>query len=110
MPVLTIFAELAGLLGGAIVLQAMGVPTVVFWRGVAESATAFMIVEGLVKGAFFGLLVGLIGCCAGLRTGSSSDGVGVAATSAVVGGIVAIAVADGLIAVVGNIWGLGLSA
>ncbi|MGN0833659.1 MAG: MlaE family ABC transporter permease [Kiritimatiellia bacterium] len=109
MPVLTVFAELAGLLGGAIVLQAMGVPTVVFWRGVAESTTAFMIVEGLVKGAFFGLLVGLIGCQAGLRTGSSSDGVGVAATSAVVGGIVAIAVADGLLAVIGNLWGFGLS-
>jgi len=39
MPVLTIFAELAGLVGGAIVLQSMGVPTVVFWRGVEKSTT-----------------------------------------------------------------------
>ena len=109
MPVLTVFAELAGLLGGAIVLQLMGVPTVVFWRGVAASTTAFMVTEGLVKGASFGLFVGLIGCYAGLRTGTSSDGVGVAATSAVVGGIVAIAVADGLLAVIGNLCGFGLA-
>jgi len=109
MPVLTIFAELAGLVGGAIVLQAMGVPTVVFWRGAATSTTVYMIVEGLAKGAFFGLLVGLIGCQAGIRTSSSSDGVGIAATSAVVGSIVAIAVSDGLFAVISNLWGFGMS-
>lgn len=109
MPVLTIFAELAGLVGGAIVLQAMDVPTVVFWRGVATSTTAFMILEGLVKGALFGLLVGLIGCLAGVRTQSSSDGVGLSTTSAVVWSIVAIAVTDGLLAVVTYVWGIGLN-
>ena len=109
MPVLTIFAELSGLVGGAIVLQVMGVPTVVFWRGVATSTTAFMILEGLTKGALFGLLVGLIGCLAGVRTQSSSDGVGLSTTSAVVWSIVAIAVTDGLLAVVTYVWGIGLN-
>ena len=109
MPVLTIFAELAGLLGGAIVLQAMGVPTVVFWRGVAKSTTVFMIFEGLTKGALFGLLVGLIGCLAGMRTKNSSDGVGLSTTSAVVWSIVAIAVTDGLLAVITYLWGIGMN-
>ena len=44
--------------------------------------------------------MGLIGCSAGMRTRNTADGVGVAATTAVVGGIVAIAVTDGLVAVV----------
>ena len=109
MPVLTIFAELFGLLGGAIVLEAMGVPTVVFWRGVAKSTTAFMICEGLTKGALFGLLVGLIGCFAGMRTKESSDGVGRSTTSAVVWSIVAIVVTDGLLAVLTYLWGIGMS-
>ena len=109
MPVLTIFAELSGLVGGAIVLQAMGVPTVVFWRGVSTSTTIFMICEGLAKGALFGMLVGLIGCVSGMRTESSSDGVGRSTTSAVVWGIVAIAVTDGLLAVVTYVWGIGMS-
>ena len=109
MPILTIFAELAGLVGGAIVLNAMGVPTVVFWRGVATSTTAFMILEGLTKGALFGLLVGLIGCLAGVRTQSSSDGVGLSTTSAVVWSIVAIAITDGLLAVVTYVWGIGMN-
>jgi len=105
MPILTIFAELSGLVGGAIVLQAMGVPTPVFWRNVIATSTSFMIIFGLAKGAFFGLLVALIGCSAGMRTKNSSDVVGVAATSAVVGGIVAIAVSDGVLAVICYLWG-----
>jgi len=108
MPILTIFADLSGLVGGAIVLQSMGVPTVVYWRGVVTSTTVYMIFEGLVKGALFGLLVSLIGCQAGMRTASSSDGVGRATTSAVVWSIVAIAVTDGLLAVITYVWGIGM--
>ena len=106
MPILTIVVELAGLCGGAIVLRVMGIPGAVFWNNVASTTTVFMIVFGLAKAAFFGLLIGLIGCCAGMRTKSTADGVGVAATAAVVGGIVAVAVADGLIAVICYFWGV----
>ena len=106
MPVLTIFAELAGLVGGSIVLQLMDVPASVFWNHVISSSSLFMIVLGLAKGALFGLLVGFIGCASGMRTKNTADGVGVAATNAVVGGIVAIAVTDGLIAVVCYVLGV----
>ena len=106
MPVLTIFAELAGLIGGAIVLSMMDVPTPVFWRHVADVSTVFTISFGIVKGAFFGALVGLVGCAAGMRTKSTADGVGRAATSAVVGGIVSIAVADGILAYLCYLWNI----
>ena len=106
MPVLTIFAELAGLVGGAIVLRLMDVPTVVFWSHVKAASTLFTIMLGLSKAALFGLLVGLIGCSAGMRTRNTADGVGVAATNAVVGGIVAIAVTDGLLAVICYVFGV----
>lgn len=105
-PLLTIFAELAGLFGGALVLRLMDVPPSVYWRHVAASATSFMILLGLGKALLFGLLVGLIGCACGMRTRSTADGVGQAATRAVVGGIVAIAVADGLLAVVCHVLGV----
>ena len=106
MPILTIFVELSGLLGGALVLGVMNIPSAVYWNNVASSTSAFTIVFGLAKSAFFGLLIGLVGCCAGMRTKSTADGVGVAATAAVVGGIVAIAVADGIIAVICYFWGI----
>ena len=108
MPILTIFAELAGLIGGAIVLEAMNVPNEVYWRHVCSSTTAFAVMLGLAKSALFGLLVSLIGCSCGMRTKSTSDGVGVSATSAVVGGIIAIAVTDGLLAVITYVWGIGM--
>ena len=106
MPVLTICAELSGLIGGAVVLRAMDIPGSVFWGNVASTTDVFMIVFGLAKSALFGLLVGIVGCCAGMRTKATADGVGVAATSAVVGGIIAIAVSDGLIAVICYFWGI----
>lgn len=100
MPVLTIFAELAGLIGGLIVLQLMNVPSVVFWNHVMSSTSCFCISLGLGKSLLFGFLVGLIGCACGMRTRNTADGVGVSTTSAVVGGIIAIAVTDGLLAVI----------
>lgn len=106
MPILTIFGELAGLLGGAIVLRLMDVPAVVYWDHVATTSGAFMILFGLAKSALFGFLVAMIGCQCGIHTRSTADGVGNAATKAVVGGIVAIAVSDGLIAAVCYVWGI----
>ena len=106
MPVLTIFAELAGLAGGALVLELLGVPVAAFWRHVVSSAGAFAIAFGLAKATLFGFLVAIVGCGAGISTRNTSDGVGVAATSAVVGGIVAIAVSDGILAVLCWIWNL----
>ena len=106
MPFLTICGEIAGLLGGVLVLILMNVPAAVYWKHVTSSSTLFIIVFGLAKSMLFGLMVGLIGCCAGMRTKNTADGVGVAATSAVVGSIVAIAVADGLLAVICYIFGV----
>ena len=106
MPVLTVFAELAGLLGGAVVLATMDVPPAVYWRNVVGASGAFVILLGLAKSVLFGLLVGVIGCVSGLRTRSAADGVGASTTAAVVGGIVAIAVADGIIAVLCNLLGI----
>ena len=106
LPVLAAVAEIAGLAGGAVVLQVMGVPSAVFWNHVMSTATPFMVSFGLCKACLFGVLVGFVGCCAGMRTKATADGVGVAATSAVVGGIVAIAVADGILAVICYVWNL----
>ena len=106
MPVLTILYEIAGLVGGAVVLAAMGVPQSVFWAHVANATTVTMILFGLAKALFFGLVVGMIGCSEGMRTKSTADGVGRAATGAVVWSIVAIVTLDGIIAVIAYVWGI----
>lgn len=106
MPILTIFSEIASMLGGAIVMSFMGIPTEIFWSKVCAITTVSMVSIGLAKSCLFGVLVGFIGCCAGMRTKSTADGVGVSATSAVVGGMVAIAVTDGILAVFCYVWGI----
>lgn len=106
MPILTVFAELAGLAGGAGVLSLMGVPFEVFVEHVTDSTGLFAVVFGFVKGALFGLAIGMVGCYAGMRAKSTADAVGVAATSAVVSGIVSIALIDGLLAVLCYICGV----
>lgn len=104
MPLLTIVAEFAALGGGALVLQAMGVPQTVFWRHVASSAGIAAVALGLSKSCIFGFLAGLVGCGSGMTARATADGAGVAATSAVVGGMVAVALADGVLAVLCHIW------
>lgn len=106
MPILTIFAELAGLLGGAIVLRAMNVPVSVFAEHLRNTSDMFMILYGLSKSMLFGLLIALISCASGINAKADADGVGTASTGAVVGSIVAIAVADGLLALLCNILGV----
>jgi phospholipid/cholesterol/gamma-HCH transport system permease protein len=61
---------------------------------------------GIFKSAVFGILVAVAGCLRGMQCGRSSAAVGVAATSAVVTGIVMIIVADAVFTVLFNILGI----
>jgi len=99
LPFLSIFAAVAGLFGGLIVLWTLGIPTVTFWSRSFASLALDNISVGLIKAVMFGLLVGLVGCSHGLRTARTADAVGRAATAAVVGSLVLITVFDGIFAV-----------
>lgn len=98
MPVVTVVLELAGLLGMTTVMRAFGFPLVTIVHQVQGATNVSDLVGGLVKSMAFGLAVALIGCRAGLATGVGPRAVGLAATAAVVGGIVATVVLDGVFA------------
>lgn len=99
MPILSIFAIIAGLIGGVVVVTSLGVPATTYWQHVINATTLSNILLGLLKAAVFGLLVGLVGCSHGLQTGRTADAVGRAATAAVVGSLILITVFDGIFAV-----------
>jgi len=107
MPLLTIYADLVGILGGAVVGVAMlGLgPTEYFeqTRGAVGLASFFI---GVGKSVVFGILVALVGCLRGMQSGRSAAAVGLAATSAVVTSIVLIIVIDGVFAVILNVLSL----
>jgi phospholipid/cholesterol/gamma-HCH transport system permease protein len=98
MPVLTLALELAGLAGMATVMSAFGFPLVAVLRQVQGAAGAGDLFGGLFKAACFGIAIASIGCRAGLSTGVGPRAVGLSATAAVVGGIVATILLDGVFA------------
>lgn len=104
-PMLTLSFSLAGLVGGALVMLSLGYPLVAFVNQVQMSVTLGDLLGGLVKASVFSLLVCAIGCQRGLRTRGGASSVGQATTSAVVSGIILIAVTDGVFAVVFYVMG-----
>jgi len=99
LPLLTLLNLLFGLLGCALVMLALGYPLVTFVERIQTASGLVDLFGGLAKTLVFGLLIAGIGCLRGLQTRTGASAVGDAATRAVVSGIVAIILADGVFAV-----------
>jgi phospholipid/cholesterol/gamma-HCH transport system permease protein len=99
-PLLTIFADLLGLIGGSVVMLSLGFPLITFFHQVQYAVTYGSLVGGLVKAFVFGILVAAIGCLRGLQARTGATAVGESTTSAVVSGIILIAITDGIFSVV----------
>jgi phospholipid/cholesterol/gamma-HCH transport system permease protein len=99
-PLLTIFADLLGLMGGSVVMLSLGFPLITFFRQVQWAVGYGDFVGGLVKAFVFGILVAAIGCLRGLQTETGPSAVGLSTTSAVVSGIILIVIADGIFSIV----------
>jgi phospholipid/cholesterol/gamma-HCH transport system permease protein len=107
MPLLVIYATLVGIFGGWLVGVGMLDLTSAAYIGRTQEAVGLGDLSiGLIKGVVFGVLVAVAGCLRGMQCGSSSAAVGLAATSAVVTGIVAVIVTDAVFAVVTNVLGI----
>jgi phospholipid/cholesterol/gamma-HCH transport system permease protein len=64
------------------------------------------VVGGFAKALVFGVIVAAVGCLRGLQTGNGAQAVGASTTSAVVSGIILIAITDGIFAVVFYVLGI----
>jgi phospholipid/cholesterol/gamma-HCH transport system permease protein len=100
MPLLTLFSNLMGLAGGAIVFLSFDFPLVTYVQEVLSAVKMGDLLSGLAKAFVFGILVAGIGCLRGLQTRTGASAVGLSTTRAVVSGIVLIVLADGVFSVV----------
>lgn len=101
MPLLTLYGDGMGILGGAFVgVTVLGLSPAEYFVQTADAVNVSHVVGGVFKGTVYGVLIALAGCLRGVQSGKSSSAVGDAATSAVVTGIVAIIAACGLFALV----------
>jgi phospholipid/cholesterol/gamma-HCH transport system permease protein len=101
MPLLTVYANLVGIAGGAVVgIGMLKVGVIPYWHHTWAAASLSDFAAGLIKSVVFGVLIAIAGCLRGMQCGRSSAAVGLAATSAVVTGIVFIIVSDAILTVV----------
>jgi phospholipid/cholesterol/gamma-HCH transport system permease protein len=98
-PLLTLFSDLVGLVGGALTMQSFSIPFVTFLKEVDTAVQMTDFLAGFVKSFVFAVLVAGIGCLRGLQTKAGASAVGDSATRAVVSGIILLVVVDGLFAV-----------
>jgi phospholipid/cholesterol/gamma-HCH transport system permease protein len=95
LPVLTILADFFGIVGGYIVgVQFLNINSGIFMARLYEMIELSDILSGLIKSVCFGLILSLIGCYKGFYTVGGAEGVGRAATQAVVLSTVSIFISD----------------
>jgi len=106
MPLLTVYSDLVGILGGAIVgIGMLGLSSTEYFEQTRAAVHVSDFLIGITKSSVFGVVVALAGCLRGMQSGRSAAAVGLAATSAVVTSIVWLIVLDGIFAVILNVLG-----
>jgi phospholipid/cholesterol/gamma-HCH transport system permease protein len=98
MPLLCLYADLMGIVGGIVVGTGMlDLSLAEYLNRTQEAVTMKELWIGLFHSVVFGVIVAMAGCLRGMECGRSAAAVGEAATSAVVTSIVAIVVATAVI-------------
>ena len=98
MPLLTLFADMIGILGGALTMISFNIPILTYLREVDSLVDMKDLWAGLAKTPVFALLIAGVGCLRGLQTQTGASAVGISTTRAVVSGIILLVVVDGIYA------------
>jgi len=107
MPLLCLYADLMGVLGGFIVgVTMLDINVMEYYNQSISAVRLNDLGIGLFSSVVFGVLVALTGCLRGMQCGRSASAVGQATTSAVVTGIVSITVATAIITVLCSVLGI----
>ncbi len=100
LPILVIFADIAGLAGGAVIaIGSLGISGLQFIERVAYSTDLTDFYVGLSKAPVFALLIAMVGTLRGMQVKSSAEELGLKTTTAVVQSIFLIIVADAIFAI-----------
>lgn len=96
LPVVCVFADIVGILGGALVATAEGIPASAYTASLRQflDPGGRDIFQGLLKTFFFGAIIAIVGCREGLETEGGATGVGQSTTRSVVISIVLIFIAN----------------
>jgi len=100
LPILGLIANVAGLFGGALMSWIeLGISPAMFLTRLLEGTDVSHVFVGIVKAPVFAVLIGVIGCQAGLAVGNTAESLGRQTSSAVVAAIFAVILADALFSI-----------
>ena len=100
-PLLALYADLMGILGGAFVAVTVeGIGVTEYVNRTREAIDLHHAVQGIINATIYGAIVAVSGCLRGMQCGRSASAVGLATTSAVVTSIVFIVIAAAVMTVV----------
>ena len=100
LPLLTVFADVLGVLGGMIMARAqLGVSYAEFLDRFVKAVSITAYLVGIGKAPVFAAIITVVGCFQGLRTRGGADSVGRQTTRSVVQSIFLVIVTDGLFSV-----------
>ncbi len=97
LPILVIFADMVGWLGGALVCvfnQKIGVGVTAYFTNLREMVDLGDVINGLIKSFVFAVIIGVVSCQQGFQTAGGPRGIGQSVTKAVVHSIVLILILD----------------
>ena len=101
MPLLCVFADALGILGGFIIGSGLfDISAALYLTQSMDMLNLTDFFVGIFKSLVFAVLIGLIGCYYGLVSGRNAQAVGQATTGAVVSILVALVVCDALITLI----------
>jgi phospholipid/cholesterol/gamma-HCH transport system permease protein len=100
LPLLTFFADIMGLVGGAILSQfQLHIAPLPYLDRVRLAVDTGDLFVGMVKAPIFAFFIGAVGCMHGLRVRGSAESVGRETTSAVVKAIFLVIIFDALFSI-----------
>ena len=107
MPLLTVYADLMGIMGGAFVgIFMLGLSPEDYFRMTLKALSMKNIIIGIVHGSVYGVIIALCGCYQGINCGRNASAVGYATTSAVVNSIVWMTVATAILTFIFSVFGV----
>ena len=100
LPILGLIANVAGLFGGALMAWIdLGISPAMFRTRLIEGTSVTHVFVGLVKAPVFALIIGVVGCHAGMQVKSNAESLGRMTSNAVVTAIFAVIVADAIFSI-----------
>lgn len=107
LPVLTFFADIMGLAGGALMAwSTLGINPELFFHRLHDAVSLRTFAVGIIKAPVFAALIALVGCYEGLRVKRDAESVGRLTTRSVVQSIFLVIVFDALFSIMFNFIGI----